>query len=69
MIRVAERMITACAPTIAASSSSGVRSSADLDLVAGRPEAVEATVGDLFGDEDASHAAMLTGERRPRQRP
>ena len=29
----------------------------EVDVVAGRPQAVEAAVGDLLGDEDAGHAA------------
>jgi hypothetical protein len=38
-----------------------VRGQADpnVDVVAGGPEAVETTVGDCFGDEDARHGPML----------
>ena len=30
----------------------------DVDVVAGGTESIEPTVGDLFGDQDASHALM-----------
>ncbi len=38
----------------------------EVDLVAGRPESVEAPVGDLLGHQDASHGRSLVG---PPQRP
>ena len=37
---------------------------ADIDLVSGRTQAVEAGFGDLLRDEDASHPAILSYEGR-----
>ena len=52
---VAERMIRAWAPAIAVEQLGRRQVEADVDLVAGGAEAVEAALGDLFGDQDASH--------------
>ena len=52
MTWVAERMIRACAPFTRSSSVSGGGVELDVDVVAGLPEAVEARIGDLLGDED-----------------
>ena len=57
MTCVAERMISACAPTTA--SSSCVEIELDVDLVAGGAQPVEAAFGDLFGDQDASHRRSI----------
>ena len=58
---VADRMIRAWAPGMAATSCLGVEVELEVDLVAGGPEAVEAAVGDLLGDEDAGHPRSLVG--------
>ena len=53
---VADRMISASAPFTSSSRVSGVTAELHVDVVAGLPEAVEAAVGDLLGDEDTGHA-------------
>ena len=58
---VAERMISASAPTIAAEQLLGRQIGLDVDGVAGRAETVETAFGDRFGDEDARHGVMLIG--------
>ena len=61
---VAERMIRACAPGIAVEQLVGGQPELHVDLVAGGAEAVEAPVGDLFGDQDASHRPSCLSDRR-----
>ena len=62
---VAERMMRAWAPSTASSSSFGRQVEAHVDLVAGRPQAVQAAVGDGFGYQDARHGLILTAPLDP----
>ena len=52
---VAERMIRAWAPGSGVEQLLGRQPEPHVDLVAGRPEAVEPPVGDLLGDEHSCH--------------
>ena len=52
---VAERMIRAWAPAHGLQQLGRGQPLADVDLVAGRPQAVQPAVGDLFGDQDPRH--------------
>ncbi len=63
---VAERMISACAPGIDLEQFVGGQVEADVDVVAGGTEAIEASVGDFFGDQDASHRPSCLSARTVR---
>ena len=52
---VAERMMRACAPFTAVSSSSGDSPVLHVDLVAGLAQALQAALGDLLGHEYSGH--------------
>ena len=69
MTLVAERMISACAPGDDVEQLLGRQAELHVDLVAGGAQAVEAAVGDLFGDEDASHGGPSLSSRSRRSEP
>ncbi len=63
---VADRMISACAPTIAPSSSDGDKPSCTSTMWPLSRQQLQAAFSDLFGDEDTSHgvSSLSSGSRR-----
>ena len=72
MTVVAERMIRAWAPAHGLQQLGRGQPLADVDLVAGRPQAVQPAVGDLFRDQDPRHRRpclpLPTAQRHPIER-